>query len=70
MTSTIESIKPDAVIHHAAWKAVDAAEDEENRSKVDGFIDGFVADDATAGYSSADIPSLMIPNGLEFSIKQ
>ena len=48
---------------------MDAAEDEENRPKADGFIDGFVADDATAGYSIADIPSLMIPNGLKFSIK-
>ena len=32
---TIHSIRPDAVIHCAAWTAVDAAEDEENRSKVD-----------------------------------
>ncbi len=32
---TIESIKPDAVIHCAAWTAVDAAEDEENKVKVD-----------------------------------
>lgn len=28
-------VKPDAVIHCAAWTAVDAAEDEENRAKVD-----------------------------------
>lgn len=33
--STIEEIRPDAVIHCAAWTAVDAAEDEENKSKVD-----------------------------------
>ena len=32
--SVIEEIKPDAVIHCAAWTAVDAAEDEENREKV------------------------------------
>ena len=32
---TIEEIKPDAIIHCAAWTAVDAAEDEENREKVD-----------------------------------
>ncbi len=31
---TIEDIKPDAVIHCAAWTAVDAAEEEENRDKV------------------------------------
>lgn len=31
---TIEDIKPDAIIHCAAWTAVDAAEDEENRPKV------------------------------------
>ncbi|MBQ6509211.1 MAG: dTDP-4-dehydrorhamnose reductase [Flexilinea sp.] len=33
--SLIEEIRPDAVIHCAAWTAVDAAEDEENREKVD-----------------------------------
>ena len=31
----IEKIRPDAIIHCAAWTAVDAAEDEENRTKVD-----------------------------------
>lgn len=30
----IKAIRPDAVIHCAAWTAVDAAEDEENRPKV------------------------------------
>ena len=30
----LSEIKPDAVIHCAAWTAVDAAEDEENRKKV------------------------------------
>lgn len=30
----LKEIKPDAVIHCAAWTAVDAAEDEENRDKV------------------------------------
>ena len=29
------SVKPDAVVHCAAWTAVDAAEEEENRVKVD-----------------------------------
>ena len=32
---TIVEVRPDAVIHCAAWTAVDAAEDEENRDKVD-----------------------------------
>ena len=32
---TIADLKPDAIIHCAAWTAVDAAEDEENREKVD-----------------------------------
>ena len=32
---TVEEIKPDVIIHCAAWTAVDAAEDEENREKVD-----------------------------------
>ena len=32
--SVIDEIKPDAIIHCAAWTAVDAAEDEENKDKV------------------------------------
>jgi dTDP-4-dehydrorhamnose reductase len=32
---TIDRLKPDAVIHCAAWTAVDAAEDEGNKAKVD-----------------------------------
>jgi len=32
--AAIEEIRPDAIIHCAAWTAVDAAEDEENREKV------------------------------------
>ena len=32
--NVISEVKPDAVIHCAAWTAVDAAEDEENREKV------------------------------------
>ena len=32
---TITGIKPEAIVHCAAWTAVDAAEDEENRDKVD-----------------------------------
>ena len=35
VTGVIEEIRPDAIIHCAAWTAVDAAEDEENREKVD-----------------------------------
>ena len=31
---TIEACRPDAIIHCAAWTAVDAAEDEANRAKV------------------------------------
>ena len=33
--SLLTELKPDAVIHCAAWTAVDAAEDGENREKVD-----------------------------------
>lgn len=33
--SVIEEIRPDAIIHCAAWTAVDAAEDDENKEKVD-----------------------------------
>lgn len=32
--STISALKPDVVVHCAAWTAVDNAEDEENRDKV------------------------------------
>ena len=38
---TITDIKPDVVVHCAAWTAVDAAEDEENRPKVKAInVDG------------------------------
>ena len=33
VAKTIREVKPDAVVHCAAWTAVDAAEDEENREK-------------------------------------
>ena len=33
--SVIEEIKPDVIIHCAAWTAVDLAEEEENKAKVD-----------------------------------
>ena len=47
----IEEIKPDAIIHCAAWTAVDAAEDEENREKVKRInVDGtrYIAEAAKA----------------------
>ena len=31
---TIQNVQPDAIVHCAAWTAVDAAEDEENQAKV------------------------------------
>ncbi len=34
VASVIGSVRPDAVVHCAAWTAVDNAEDEENRAKV------------------------------------
>ena len=34
VAATINSIKPDAIIHCAAWTAVDAAEDDDNKEKV------------------------------------
>lgn len=49
--SVIEEIKPDAIIHCAAWTAVDAAEDEENKAKVHSInADGtrFIAEAAKA----------------------
>ena len=35
VSNAVEEIKPDVIIHCAAWTAVDAAEDEENRKTVD-----------------------------------
>ena len=41
VTKVIEDVKPDAIIHCAAWTAVDAAEDEENIPKVTAInVDG------------------------------
>ena len=38
---TLKEIKPDVVVHCAAWTAVDAAEDEENQAKVKAInVDG------------------------------
>ncbi|MCQ2534452.1 MAG: dTDP-4-dehydrorhamnose reductase [Clostridia bacterium] len=34
VNKVIDEVKPDAVIHCAAWTAVDAAEDDENKDKV------------------------------------
>ena len=34
VASVLAEVKPDVVVHCAAWTAVDAAEDEENREKV------------------------------------
>lgn len=34
VAETIEKVHPDVIVHCAAWTAVDAAEDEENREKV------------------------------------
>ena len=51
VAATIERIKPDAIIHCAAWTAVDAAEDEENKAKVHAInVDGtrYIAEAAKA----------------------
>ncbi len=58
----ISEVKPDAVIHCAAWTAVDAAEDEENVDKVfavNELATGYIADaakkvDAKMMYISTD----------------
>lgn len=44
----IASVQPDAVIHCAAWTAVDAAENEENREKVYAVNEGGTANIARA----------------------
>ncbi len=49
--SAIEEIRPDVIIHCAAWTAVDAAEEEENKAKVHAInVDGTqnIADAAKA----------------------
>lgn len=59
---TIEEIHPEVIIHCAAWTAVDAAEDEENRARVDAInhlgtqyiADAAKAVDAKMVYISTD----------------
>lgn len=59
---TIQNVQPDAIVHCAAWTAVDAAEDEENQAKVRAInVDGtkHIADaakkaDAKMVYISTD----------------
>lgn len=59
---TVSEVKPDAIVHCAAWTAVDAAEDEENIDKVFAVNEaatGFIADaakkvDAKMMYISTD----------------
>ena len=46
--SLLENIKPDVVVHCAAWTAVDAAEDEENQVKVYAINSDGTANIATA----------------------
>ena len=51
VVATIEKIQPDAIIHCAAWTAVDAAEDDENKEKVHAInVDGtrYIAEVAKA----------------------
>lgn len=51
---TIKSIKPDAIVHCAAWTDVDAAEDDENKVKVRAInVDGtkYIAKAAKANNS-------------------
>ncbi len=64
----ISEIRPDAVIHCAAWTAVDAAEDEENREKVRAInADGtsYIA----ACCKALDIPMMYISTDYVFNGK-
>ena len=62
VAETIKRIHPDAIIHCAAWTAVDAAEDEENKAKVDAInhlgtqyiVEAAKAIDAKMVYISTD----------------
>lgn len=65
--TVIEKYRPDAIIHCAAWTAVDAAEDEENHIKVDAInhlgtkhiAEAAKANDAKMIYISTDyVPQL------------
>ena len=45
----IKQVKPDVIFHCAAWTAVDAAEDEENRAKVQAInADGRINDNESS----------------------
>ncbi len=62
---TLEAVRPDALVHCAAWTAVDAAEDEENREKVYAINVGgtrSLAEEAKA----LDIPMLYISTDYVF----
>ena len=65
---TIMQVQPDAIVHCAAWTAVDAAEDEENQAKVRAInVDGtkHIADaakkaDAKMVYISTEVPIILV----------
>ena len=48
VSNVLEGIRPDVVVHCAAWTAVDAAEDEENQAKVRAINAGGTANIARA----------------------
>jgi dTDP-4-dehydrorhamnose reductase len=64
----IERIKPDAVVHCAAWTAVDAAEDEENRGIVQAVnVNG--TDNIAIAAKSVDAKMLYISTDYVFNGK-
>lgn len=65
VTARIIFEQPDAVIHCAAWTAVDAAEDEENRAKVKGINFGGTKNVAKV-CSELDIPMMYISTDYVF----
>ena len=66
--SVLSEVRPDAVIHCAAWTAVDAAEDEENREKV--YAVNALGPAHIAAYcAAADIPMLYISTDYVFNGK-
>ena len=67
---TIEEIKPDAIVHCAAWTAVDAAEDADKQEKVKAInVDGTqnIANAAKNTYTKIDKQNLDKARATEYA---
>ena len=68
VAETIERIRPDAIIHCAAWTAVDVAEDKGNREKVNA-INHFGTQHVAQAAKSVDAKMLYLSTDYVFNGK-